>query len=52
MGFFDLRVRIFNGAARIQLKSKMIRRAADMHNEIQTKFKPYFDDVFLDLKGR
>ena len=52
MGFSDLRVRIFNGAARIQLKSEMIRRAADMHNEIQIKFKPYFDDVFLDLKGR
>lgn len=52
MGFSDFRVRIFNGAARIQLKPDMFVKAAELHNEILVEFKPYFDDVFLDFKER
>ncbi len=52
MGFSDFRVRIFNGAARIQLKPDMFVKAAELHNEILNRFKPYFDDVFLDFKER
>ena len=52
LGFSDFRVRIFNNAARIQLKSEYFALAAERHKEIYNGFKPYFVDVFLDFKER
>ena len=52
IGFSDFRVRIFNGAARIQLKSDDFSLALYKRKEIFDGFKPYFNDVFLDFKER
>ncbi len=52
LGFSDFRVRVFNGAARLQLPSAQFEMAVKAHAEISAAFKPYFDIVLLDLKGR
>lgn len=51
MGFSDLRVRVFGGAARLQLPGADIPAAARAL-EIQDALAPYFDTVLLDMKGR
>lgn len=52
LGFTDFRVRVFNGAARIQLPSEQILRAVEMREQICAELKPYFDIAMLDLEGR
>lgn len=52
LGFTDFRVRVFNGAARIQLPSEQILRAVEMRERICCDLKPYFDVALLDLEGR
>ncbi len=52
LGFSDLRVRVFHGAARIQLRKAQMGVAAEKWEEISTALKPYFEIVLLDLKGR
>lgn len=52
LGFTDFRVRVFNGAARIQLPSAQISRAVEMRERICGELKPYFDIALLDLEGR
>lgn len=51
-GFSDFRVRLFFGAARIQLKPEQMDLAVNKRNEILTGLQPYFDGVLLDLAQR
>ena len=52
LGFRDFRVRVFSGAARIQLLPEQIAEAAKRRNEIREGLKPYFDIILLDMEGR
>ena len=52
LGFTDLRVRLFHGAARVQLPESQIMGAAARHFEIKSALAPYFDTVLLDMEGR
>ncbi len=52
LGFSDLRVRVFHGAARIQLPKAQMGDAVRQWEEISTALKPWFEIVLLDLKGR
>ncbi len=52
MGFYDFRVRVYNGGARIQLKPEQFIRAAEKREEILNGIKPYFDTILLDLEAR
>lgn len=52
MGFSDLRVRVFHGAARIQLPENQTVRAAERREDVLNALKPWFEIVLLDLKGR
>lgn len=52
MGFYDLRVRAFGGAARIQLKAEQMEKLIAVKDDIRKRFEPYFKDVFLDLTSR
>ncbi len=50
MGYFDVRIRLFYGAARVQLPEKQLKNA-DIF-AIRTALSPYFDHILLDLRGR
>ena len=52
MGFSDFRVRIFNGAARLQLPGAQMAEAIARREEIRGALAPWFDVVMLDLKDR
>lgn len=52
LGFRDLRVRLFHGAARIQIPGLQMEQAAAARREIREKLQPYFDTVLLDLEER
>jgi uncharacterized protein len=52
LGFTDLRVRVFDEAARIQLPGNQMSRAVDKKDDIVKAVKPYFPVVLLDLEGR
>lgn len=52
MGFSDFRVRVFHGAARIQLPNEQMGRALERREELLSALNPYFEIVLLDLKGR
>lgn len=52
IGFRDFRIRIYNGNARIQLKSEQFPLAAEKREEILNSIKPYFETVLLDLEVR
>lgn len=52
MGFSDFRVRVYGGAARIQLREDEFAEAAERHAEIRGVIKPYFDTVLLDTETR
>lgn len=52
MGFSDLRVRVFGGAARLQLPEEQLGRAAQLHAQIAASLKRYFPAALLDLEGR
>ena len=52
MEFTDFRVRVFHGAARIQLPSDQYGRAMEYRSELVKELKPYFDSIFLDMEGR
>ena len=52
LGYSDLRVRVFHGAARIQLPKAQLMEASRNAAAIQSAIKPYFDIVMLDLEGR
>ncbi len=52
LGFRDFRVRVFHGAARIQLSKEDFGKAFMLRNEIEEKLKAYFSPVLLDLSVR
>lgn len=52
LGYTDFRIRIFDGAARVQLKAEQMERAVSQKEVVREKLKPYFDIVLLDLEGR
>ena len=52
LGFSDLRVRVFHGAARIQLPKAQLCRAAEEAAAVRAAIEPYFATVLLDLKER
>ena len=52
LGFTDFRVRMFEGAARIQVKEAQMPGLLDRREKILTALKPLFRGVCLDLEGR
>ena len=52
MGYSDFRVRVYKGAARLQFPEEQMETALKERNEIIRKLSPFFELVFLDLKGR
>lgn len=52
LGFTDFRVRVFEGAARIQVKKDQMPGLLGHQEEILSALKPLFRGVFLDLEGR
>ena len=52
LGYSDLRVRVFHGAARIQLPKAQLMDASRNAEAIRDAVKPYFGIVMLDLEGR
>ena len=52
LGFTDFRVRVYHGAARIQMPKAQMERGLAMRQEILDKLRPLFEGVFLDLEGR
>lgn len=52
LGYRDLRVRVFHGAARLQLPGQQLERAAKERERILQALAPWFGTVLLDLKER
>jgi uncharacterized protein len=52
MGFSDFRVRLFHGAARIQLPGGQMAKAVEGREAIRAALAPWFETVLLDLKDR
>ncbi len=52
LGFTDFRVRVFHGAARLQLPEPQLLQAAQRREEIRAALGEYFDTILLDLHGR
>lgn len=52
LGFTDFRVRVFHGAARVQLPQAQMGEALCRREELAQAVKPYFEPVLLDLQGR
>ena len=52
LGYDDLRVRLFHGAARVQLPKAQLAQAAAQAEEIKAALSPWFGTVLLDLEGR
>jgi len=52
MGFSDFRIRIYEGAARLQLPGDQMERAVRMRSDIREAVEPYFPVVMMDLRDR
>ena len=52
MGFTDFRVRVYGGAARLQLPARQYAAALEKRGEILACLKKHFDAVLLDLEAR
>ena len=52
LGYTDFRVRVFHGAARLQLPRGQMERAVREAEELRQALKPYFTPILLDLEGR
>ena len=52
LGYSDFRVRLFHGAARLQLPAGQMARAVERRGEIREAIGPFFEAVLLDLKER
>ena len=52
LGLFDFRVRVYHGAARIQLRAEQFSLALNRREEIREALSPLFDAVLLDLQER
>ena len=52
MGFSDLRVRVFGGGTRLQLKEPQMADALNKREEIVKALKPFFNEILLDMEAR
>ena len=52
LGFTDFRVRLYHGAARIQMPEAQMPEALRLREEILSGLSPLFDHITLDLEGR
>lgn len=52
LGFADFRVRVFHGAARVQLTPDAMPRLLSQRDAVLSALRPHFDDIFLDLTAR
>lgn len=52
LGFSDFRVRLFHGAARVQLRAEQMPLALSRRREIDEALRPLFGAVLLDLEAR
>jgi len=52
LGFSDFRVRVYHGAARIQVKPEQLAAVLARREEILTRLRPDFEAVTLDLETR
>ena len=52
LGFADFRVRLFNGAARLQLPAEQLPRLLERRAEILSELKKTYRAVVLDLEVR
>ena len=52
IGSRDLRIRVFHGAARLQLKQEQLPKTEAEYAAVLQAVKPHFEQVFLDLQGR
>lgn len=52
LGFSDFRVRLYHGAARIQVTAAQAQKALEEQEKIVSAIKPFFEAVFLDLEYR
>ena len=52
LGFSDFRVRLFHGAARLQLPGAQMAKAIARREEIRGALAPWIEIVMLDLKDR
>ena len=52
LGYRDLRVRLFHGAARLQLPPGQLEKAAGEREALLRALSPWFDTVLLDLRQR
>ena len=52
LGFRDFRVRLYHGAARIQVKPEQMELAIVKQREILEQMKPLFAEILLDMEGR
>lgn len=52
MGFTDFRVRVFHGAARIQMPEEQMSQVLQRRKEIRQKLSAEFETILLDLQER
>lgn len=52
MGFSNLRVRVIQNVAKLQLPASQMKQAVQQHEEIVQALSPWFGDVLLDMKSR
>lgn len=52
MGFSDFRIRVYEGAARLQLPGDQMIRAVTMRSDIRQAVEKYFSVIMMDLKDR
>lgn len=52
MGFSDFRIRVYEGAARLQLPGDQMIKAVTMRSDIREAVGKYFPIVMMDLKDR
>lgn len=52
LGFTNFRIRIFYGAAKLQMDNLEIDKVIEDKDKILKEIKPYFNEVLLDLEGR
>lgn len=52
LGYEDLRVRVFHGAARLQLPAAQFPTSRSQYEDLRQALSPWFDQILLDLKGR
>ena len=52
LGFTDFRVRVYHGAARLQLPAGQMSQALERREEVKAAIRPYFETILLDLDQR